>query len=79
MKIPTNIQRKLVSASKHAAKCTQIMAEVDEYFESLGFTPEELRSGTGCSLEEFEYGNCPLKEFEQYLNELLSKDMKGIK
>ena len=73
MKLPNNIRSKLISASKHAAKCAEIMAEVDEYLESIGFSAEELRSGIGCSLEEFEYGNCPLEEFEQYLNELERK------
>ena len=76
MRIPSKIRNKLISASKHAAKCAEIMEEVNEYLESLGFSAEELRSGIGCSLEEFEYGNCPLDEFEQYLD-MLEKEKKN--
>lgn len=69
--LPKHIKKKLVSASLHAKKVQEIMEYVNEWLESRGYDPDELRSGNGISLEEFEYGNCPLEEFEEYFDTLV--------
>lgn len=57
MKIPSYIIQDMRRIVKHAQAVSEISARVDEWFESHGFTAEELRCGDGCSLEELEYGN----------------------
>ena len=56
MRIPKYIRQKLLLASANAQKIAELMNEAQAWFEKQGFTSEELRSGNGCSLEEFEYG-----------------------
>ncbi len=71
MRIPKYIRKKLMDISDHANKISEISAEVQEWFEKNGFSDEELRSGNGCSLEEFEYGNGSEKvidDLEDYLS-----------
>lgn len=70
MKLPVGIKRKLVSANNHARAMAKLMSEVDGYLENKGFSSEELRSGNGRSLEEFEYGNGNIDNFEAYLTEI---------
>lgn len=56
MRIPKYIRQKLLLSSAYAQKISELMEEAQAWFEKQGFSNEELRSGNGCSLEEFEYG-----------------------
>ena len=57
MKVPEYIRQKMHRAAKLHAEASRIIRQVDEYFESIGYTPENLRCGDGFSLEELDYGN----------------------
>lgn len=76
MLLPKHIEKKLLTAANHARRMTALMAQVNEWFESKGFSAEDLRSGNGVSLEEFEYGSKEiepellLEEFKSYLDTL---------
>ncbi len=77
MKLPKSIKQKLISANNHAISIGRIMDGVNSWLENKGFSPEDLRSGNGKSLEEFEYGSENVEElielFEEYLTELENK------
>lgn len=63
MKIPAYIIQDMRCIVNHAKAIEEISRRVDLWFESHGFTAEELRCGDGCSLEEIEYGNDIVDEF----------------
>ena len=57
MKVPEYIRQKMHRAAKLHAEASRLMRQVDEWFESRGYTQENLRCGDGFSLEELDYGN----------------------
>lgn len=57
MKVPEYIRRKMHRAAKLHAEASKLTSQVDAWFESRGYTPENLRCGDGLSLEELDYGN----------------------
>ena len=57
MKVPEYIRHKLHRAAKIHAEASRLTRQVDEWFESRGYAPENLRCGDGFSLEELDYGN----------------------
>lgn len=57
MEVPKYIQCKMHRAAKLHAEAAKLTRQVDEWFESRGYTPENLRCGDGLSLEELDYGN----------------------
>lgn len=70
MRLPNHIRSKLVSANNHALRLSKIMSEVDTWLEARGYHAEDLRDGSGRSLEEFEYGNGDVDAFERFLDGL---------
>ena len=73
MRVPKYIKNKLKSIVYHQNKANEIMQEVEEWLERNGFDIEELRSGDGESLEEFEYGNDVTEYFCEKLEEMQPK------
>ena len=63
VKVPKYIKDNLKSVVYHQRIANKKMIEVEEWLESKGFDVEELRSGDGESLEEFEYGTDVLEAF----------------
>lgn len=57
MKVPEYIRHKMHRAAKLHAEASNLMHQVDKWFEDRGYTPENLRCGDGFSLEELDYGN----------------------
>lgn len=57
MKVPEYIQQKMHRAAKLHAEASRLIRQIDKWFESRGYTPENLRCGDGFSLEELDYGN----------------------
>lgn len=57
VKVPEYIRRKMHRGAKLHAEASKLIKQVDEWFESRGYTPEILRCGDGYSLEELDYGN----------------------
>lgn len=55
--MPEYIRRKMHRAAKLHAEASKLTRQVDEWFESQGYTAEVLRCGDGFSLEELDYGN----------------------
>ena len=55
--MPKYIQRKMHRAAKLHAEAAKLTKQVDEWFESRGYAPENLRCGDGLSLDELDYGN----------------------
>jgi len=70
MKVPSEIKRKMYSAANHYQKGAAIMREIEEWFESHGIDPDDLRSGDGRSLEEIEYGNDVVDKFCDWFKEV---------
>lgn len=63
MKVSKNIQNKMHKAAKLYSQASELMKEVDAYFEDKGLDMEILRDGSGISLEEIEYGNDVTDQF----------------
>ena len=57
MKIPKHIRDKMHKIADLHNKATELGIEIDNWFISHGFDIEELRDGSGVSLEELDYGN----------------------
>ena len=57
MKIPKYIRKKMHRAAALHREASILAGQVDEWLESYGYRPEELRCGDGLSLEELDYGN----------------------
>ena len=71
MVIPKYIRAKLLREASLAQEIARLSSEAEAWFQKQGFTVEELRSGNGCSLEEFEYGTATeetLDQLEDYLS-----------
>lgn len=68
-KIPKLIQNKMHQLAKLSAKSSRLSGEIDDWFTKHGYNVDEvscgdsLRSGSGLSLEELEYGNDITDEF----------------
>lgn len=56
MPIPKYIENKMRQALRHFQAGSDLMAEVNEWFEGRGYDMQQLRDGDGRSLEEIEYG-----------------------
>ena len=63
MKVPKKIQNKMHKLANITAQAKLLSREIDDYFESKGYDIYELRSGSGNSLEELDYGNDITDEF----------------
>ena len=57
MKIPNYIKHKMHQIAYLHSKAAAISSVVDNWFIEHGFDIEELRDGSGTSLEELDYGN----------------------
>ena len=57
MKIPNYIKHKMHQIADLQSKAADLSAVVDNWFVDHGFDIEELRDGSGISLEELDYGN----------------------
>jgi hypothetical protein len=57
MKIPKHIRDKMHRLANIHYKATELGIEIDNWFISHGFDIEDLRDGSGVSLEELDYGN----------------------
>ena len=56
MKVPKYIKNRMRRVAANALIVDFYMREIEEWLEANGFNVEELRDGSGCSLEELEYG-----------------------
>ena len=56
MKVPKYIKNRMRRVAANALIVDFYMREIEEWLETNGFDVEELRDGSGCSLEELEYG-----------------------
>ena len=57
MKIPKHIREKMHKMADLQRKAADLSILVDNWFIEHGFNIEELRDGSGISLEELDYGN----------------------
>ena len=57
MKIPKHIRDKMHKLANLHYKAAELGMEIDSWFIAHGFDIEELRDGSGDSLEELDYGN----------------------
>ena len=57
MKIPKYIRDKMHKLAYLHYKAAELSKVVDNWFIEHGFDIEELRDGSGASLEELDYGN----------------------
>lgn len=57
MKIPKHIRDKMHKLAKLHYQAAELGIEIDNWFITHGFDIEELRDGSGASLEELDYGN----------------------
>ena len=73
MKIPKHIKNKLRRIAALECISRNLMREVEAWLEAKGFDTEELRSGDGCSLEEFENGNDITDEFCEKLELIVDR------
>ena len=55
--IPKHIREKMHRIADLHSKASDLSAKVDNWFIDHGFDIEELRDGSGISLEELDYGN----------------------
>ena len=62
MKISKEIQAKMHRIVKLANECSALVKDVETYLGNKGINVEELRDGSGCSLEELEYGGEDITE-----------------
>ena len=67
--IPKSIQNKMHRLAKLSAEASRLSGDIDDWFIKHGYNVDEttsgdsLRSGSGLSLEELEYGNDITDEF----------------
>lgn len=74
MKIPDHIKKKMHRLAKLSQQAYALSREIDNYFVKNGYDIEKLRSGSGVSLEELEYGNDITDEFCEFVeNDNLEK------
>ena len=74
--VPKEFKKLLKTVVNRARKnATDIKKVEDYYVNNFGLSVEDLRSGDGCSLEEFEYGNYPIEEFEEYVKDLINQEI----
>ena len=81
MKIPKHIRMKLRNIATYSCLVEKNMKAVETWLESNGFDIEKdgLREGSGCSLEELEYGNDISEELcERIVRIAHKKDGDGI-
>lgn len=77
MKVPEYIRRKMHRAANLHAEASVLTRQIDEWFESRGYSVEDLRCGDGFSLEELDYGNdvtdafCARIESGEFLDHLM--------
>ena len=57
MKVPKYIREKMRRCAVLNQQAAAEMQALEEWLEKNGFDIEDLRDGSGCSLEELEYGN----------------------
>lgn len=57
MKVPKYIREKMHRCAVLNAQADAEMEAVEEWLQKRGIDTETLRDGSGCSLEELEYGN----------------------
>lgn len=55
--IPKHIREKMHKIADLHSRAADLSAKVDNWFTEHGFDVEELRDGSGISLEELDYGN----------------------
>ena len=55
MRIPEHIKKKLHRIAWLHDRAGALMFEVERWLENNGFDLYQLRDGSGCGLEEFEY------------------------
>lgn len=63
MKVPNYIRFKMHRLAAIEQEAAVLSKEIDQWFESKGFDMDKLRSGSGCGLEELEYGVDVTDEF----------------
>lgn len=56
MRVPDYIRFKMHRLAAIEQEAIVLSKEIDQWFEKKGFDIDKLRSGSGCSLEELEYG-----------------------
>lgn len=57
MRIPKYIKTKMHRIAELQTQSAILMKEVEEYLTQNGYDIETIRDGSGCSLEELDYGN----------------------
>lgn len=67
MKIPKHIINKMHKLAKLNSESMKLSHEIDNWFMENGFNIESLRSGTGRTLDELDYGNDITDEFIEEL------------
>lgn len=69
MAIPKYIRNKMHSIAALHAQASELMGQVEDYLAKHGYDIEEIRDGSGASLEELDYGNDVTEELCQRLEE----------
>lgn len=66
MRVPEYIKKEMRQVARHAFLANEHMRKVEDWLESRGidtsFTDGGLRDGSGCGLEELEYGENIVEE-----------------
>jgi len=72
--MPLWIKKLLKVISNRARKNAEDMKIIENYYlRNFDLDPDILRAGDGRTLEEFEYGNYPIEEFEDYVRQMVKE------
>ena len=72
--MPSWIKKSLKVICNRARKNAEDMKIIENYYlRNFDLDSDILRAGDGRTLEEFEYGNYPIEDFEDYVREIIKE------